>query len=136
MTSRGFNSRSIRFLAAALALGFCAYLAPWWGTPIVVAACYIVFRLPTRVLSFVTLFAWVLASASRDYIGQYGPSRVFAKMLSIESIGFASHSIASRVCVYGIVGVTGFLLALFTGGILKSIAGMLPAKLFPQESLR
>ncbi len=135
---KGFriNSLSIRLLAFTIAIGVCAFSAPWWGTPIVAGVSYLVFRLPTRTICSITFFAWVLAAAARDTVNAYGPSRVFAKMLSIQTVGFSNDSLASRLCVYAIVGLIGFLLALFTGGTLKSLIGFMPAKLRPQKALR
>ena len=135
---KGFriHSLAIRSIAFAAAIGVCAFYAPWWGTPIVAGVSYLVFRLPTRTICALTFIAWFVACAGRDTLNGYGPSRVFAKMLSIQSVGFPNDSTVSRLCVYGVAGLIGFLLALFTGGTLKSLIALLPMKLRPQKALR
>jgi hypothetical protein len=130
------HSLSVRLVASAVAIGVCAISTPWWGTPIVVAIAYLIFRMPTRTICALTFFAWLLAAAGRDVLNDFGPSRVFAKMLSMQSVGLTNDSIASRLCVYAFAGIVGFLLALFTGGALKSIFAMLPTKLRVQKTLR
>ncbi len=136
MNNFRIHSLTIRVVAFAAAIGVCAFSAPWWGTPIVAGVSYLVFRLPTRTICSLTFFAWFAACASRDILNAYGPSRVFGKMLSLQSVGFANDSMASRLCVYGLVGLIGFLLALFTGGLLKSLMALVPSKLRIQKTLR
>ncbi len=116
-----FQSFTLRLVVTAIAVTTCALFAPWWGTPIVIVLAYLIFRLPTRVLCTVTFAAWVFACAARDIQNDGGPSRVMGKMLSLQSIGLLSDSLASRLAVFALVGAIGFLLALFTGGLLKSL---------------
>lgn len=129
MTNFSTNSLRIRLVLLVMAMLTCAAFAPWWGTPIVAAVCYVVFLLPTRTISTATFFAWALTCYVRDTLNMHGPSRVFSKLLSIDSVGFPNGSLASRACVYGLVGGIGFLLALFTGSALKSFIALFPSKL-------
>ena len=123
-------------LIFGLAIFLTAMFTPWWGTPIVIAASLFVFKFPFSNLIALCFFGWATAAAARDTLAEHGPSRVIAKMLNIEFIGFGTESLMSRLIVYMLAGAIGFLFATFTGGLVKAIRKLLPEKLFIEKTLR
>lgn len=110
----------IVFLLLVVTAGF----TPWWGTAIVVGACRLLFRTSLAVLAILTFLSWGIACIARDTIHLYGPSRVFAKILGLEGFGLVMDSNASRMTVYAIVSLAGFLMALFAGGAVQSLQNL------------
>lgn len=109
------------FLLFFVSMILTAAFTPWWGTPIVIAVSFVIFRLPVKVLALVSFAAWALAAAWRDGLADHGPTRVIAKLMSLESVGFPPGSRASELSVLAMAGMIGLLFALFVGGLLRSI---------------
>jgi hypothetical protein len=103
-----------------LLLTLIALFAPWWGTPIGVALSYLTFQISAKRLILFSFLAWVIACVARDFIGGWGASRVIAKMLALENLGLPAGSFFARSAVYLIVGLLGFVLALFSVGAVKA----------------
>jgi hypothetical protein len=107
-----------------LALFATALLTPWWGTVVVVATLRLMFFSSVRRMALFSFFGWTMACVYRDSENAHGPSRIFAKLMSLTKFGFAMDSDASRWIVYGTVASIGLLLALFTAGAISSFQQM------------
>ena len=104
-----------------------AFFTPWWGTVIVVAVLSVLIGISARGIALLTFFAWASACVLRDLANQFGPSRVFARLFQLDQIGFAVDAIQSRIVVYVLVSLAGFLLAFFAAGFLKSVRSFFPS---------
>lgn len=96
-----------------------AIYTPWWGTPVVAGVLACLPGLRARLISVTAFIGWFLACATRDFLGDFGPSRVFARLLSLETIGFAIDSMEARLLVYAMASAIGFALATFTVGAIR-----------------
>lgn len=98
-----------------------ALFTPWWGTAIVAATLRLLFFTRVRWLTFFALSGWMTAALYRDFDNLYAPSRILTKLLSLNQMGFALDSPASRLVVYSLMGVTGVLLAFFSASFVAAV---------------
>lgn len=96
-----------------------AFYTPWWGTPIVAGVLACLPGLRARLISVTAFCGWFLACAIRDALNDFGPSRVFARLLSLETVGLSLDSLEARLLVYLMASFVGFALATFTVGAIR-----------------
>ena len=109
-------------LLAPLLVGLmflCAMYTPWWGTPVVVGVMACIPGLRARVIAPSALAGWFLACVVRDMLSDFGPSRVFTRFLSLETVGLGIDSIEARLAVYTMTSVIGFALASLVVGAVR-----------------
>lgn len=117
------------FLRLAFFFAFAVVSAiffPWWTTAVVAGLGVIFLALSLRWVTALTLLAWVLACAGRDVANGFGPSRVFARLLRLDSTtGLSTNaSIGAAIpslMVYLIVGTIGALIALAAASLAKHL---------------
>ncbi len=96
-----------------------AVYTPWWGTPVVAGVLACLPGLRARLISVSAFMGWFLACLIRDALSDFGPSRVFARLLSLESVGLGLDSLEARLLVYLMASSIGFALATLTVGAIR-----------------
>lgn len=107
---------SFLFVTVVVLLSATSSLTPWWGIPVVAALLRLLLEAPVRWLTMLSFVTTSAVCALRDFQNDFGPSRVFSKLFSLESLGFALDTELTRVATYAVIGLVSAWLA-FTASV-------------------
>ncbi len=116
------------YVAVFVLLSATVSLTPWWGIPLVAGILRLLFSVPVRWLTALTLISTAVVCFVRDLQNDFGPSRVFSKIFLLESLGFPVGSEASQLVTYAVVGFVGAWLSMMAATTVKMFQSLRPTR--------